>query len=119
MNEKKVSKEQSQFTHPLPRLWLRPYLIALDGMFHGRWDYWIRTIDARKPLDEPIPQIQFEAHPRNEATKNITDCIQIIQAKGHSANEAWCSFIDWLLWGFGSDLLKDFPDRILFSTKFM
>jgi hypothetical protein len=81
-------------------------------MFHGRWDYWIRTIDARKPLDEPIPQIQFEAHPRNEATKNITDCIQIIQAKGHGANEAWCSFIDWLLWGFGSDLLKDFPDRI-------
>ena len=112
MNEKKPKKEDSQFTHPLPKSWLRPYLLALDDIFHGRWDYWLRTLVAGKPLDELIPQIKFESSPRNEATKNITDCVNIIQAKGHGAHDAWCAFVDWLLWGFGSDLVKEFPDRI-------
>lgn len=105
-------KEGSQFTHPLERGWLLPYLLALDRIFYGRWDYWLRTLDAGKPLDEPIPQITFDSHYRNEATKNLRDCIKIIQASGHGAHEAWCAFIDWLLWGFGSDLIPEFPPRI-------
>jgi hypothetical protein len=106
-----MKKEESKFTHPLPRSWLRPYILGLDNMFHGRWDYWIRTLEAGKPLDEPIPRIDFST-PNKEATRNITDCINIIQRKGHGAHEAWCAFVDWLLWGFGSNLVTEFPPRI-------
>ncbi len=112
-----MEKSKSRFTHPLPKGWLRPYLIALDDMFSKRWDYWLRTLDARKPLNEPIPQIEFESRPRNTATKNLSDCIKTIQSSGYSAHDAWCAFVDWLLWGFGSDLVGEFPPRINEDTS--
>jgi len=62
-------------------------------MFDKRWSYWCRTIEAGKPLEEPIPKIDFDSRPNPETAKNITDCIKYMQSKGYSS-EAWMSFIE-------------------------
>jgi tRNA A-37 threonylcarbamoyl transferase component Bud32 len=44
------------------RGWLLPYLIELHALIPAvanRWDYYLRTLEAGKLLDEPIPQISF------------------------------------------------------------
>ena len=106
-----TTKENSKFTHPLPSGWLRPYLLALSDMFDGRWSYWLRTIDARAPLDEPIPQIKFDQTPYPDTKKNLKDCIEYMKRHGHGAHDAWMSFIDWLLWGFGTKIQSEFPSN--------
>src|SRR5438045_88379 len=59
--------------HRLPRLgdepapwhfrgWLLPYIIQLHALVPAvadRWGYHLRTLEAGKLLDEPIPQIRF------------------------------------------------------------
>jgi hypothetical protein len=80
-------------------------------MFDKRWSYWARTIEAGKPLDEAIPKIDFDSRPNPETAKNITDCIQYMQSKGYSS-EAWMSFIEWLLWGFGTTIQPEFPSKV-------
>ena len=61
----------------IKRGWLRPYLVILDQMFSKRWDYWARTLEARKVLDEPIPQINWLDVPHNEPKKNLQTCIGV------------------------------------------
>lgn len=102
--------KQTLFTHPLPRGWLLPYLMDLSKMFNSRWSYWIRTIENGRPLDAPIPRIDFDSQPNPEAAKNIRDCIMFMQGRGHS--NAWMSFVEWLLWGFGANVQEEFPARV-------
>jgi hypothetical protein len=50
------------------------------GHYHpeacNRWDYYMRTREAGRLLDEPIPQITFSR--RNPAAaKNLMDCLEI------------------------------------------
>lgn len=107
------SKEDSQFTHPLPEGFMRPYIFPLSEMFDGRWPYWLRTIDAGRPLDEPIPWIEFDESPHPEAMKNITDCLKIHEQQGHRRYEAWRDWVDWLAWGLGVTKYQDgFPNRV-------
>lgn len=106
-------KEESQFTHPLPEGWLRPYLAGLDGMFHHRWDYWLATLCAGKPLDQPIPRVGFAGQPGDEAARNLTECVRIIQRRGHDSHTAWIELVNWLLWGFGAGRWQpEFPRRL-------
>ncbi len=90
--------------------WLQPYLIAIDAMFSKRWDYWSRTIDAEKVLDEPIPQINWLWTPHNDPMKNLETCIQLGHNRGHS--DAFHLFVDWLLYGFSSSVVKTLPPQI-------
>lgn len=101
---------QSSFKHPLPRYWLRPYLFALSEMFDKRWSYWYATILNGKPLDNPIPKIDFLGFPHDEAKKNLRDCIKFMESKGHSS--ALISFVEWLLWGFGASIQKEWPLKV-------
>jgi hypothetical protein len=105
-----MKREKSCFKHPLPRYWLRPYLFALSEMFNKRWSYWYATILNGKPLDEPIPKIDFLDSPHDEAKKNLTDCVRYMQSKGHS--NALTSFVEWMLWGFGSPIQKEWPVKV-------
>jgi len=81
-------------------------------MFDGRWHYWARTIEAGRPLDEPIPKIEFDSHPHAEAQKNIKDCVKYLASRGHGYRDAWMAFVDWLLWGFGTNIVKAFPQKV-------
>lgn len=109
--KKEIKKENSQFKHPLPKGWLQPYLLALSDIFDGRWSYWLNILQTGKPLPDPIPRINFDSHPHNDVQKNLKDCISYVQSKGYGS-EAWMMFVDWLLWGFGSKLVTEWPERI-------
>lgn len=106
-------KEDSQFTHPLPAGFMKTYIPPLSNMFDGRWDYWARTVEAGRPLDEPIPQITFASSPHPEAVKNITDCIKRMEQQGQRRYDAWIAFVEWLVWGFGvTKFQEEFPARV-------
>ncbi len=80
--------------------WLLKYLLALDDMFFGRWDYWLRALDKDKIPADPIPVIQFQpvmTYSGHSVLKNLNDCIAYAS---HSHSNVVESFIDWILWGF-------------------
>jgi len=68
-----------------------------------RWDYYERTIAAGALLDEPIPQIHFEANAA--AARSVEKWIEHLNYKlGWSAFSA---FVDWL--GFGLATAREKP----------
>ena len=79
-------------------------------MFTKRWDYWLRTLEAGKVLEEPIPQIKWLGFPEPEALKNIEQCLNYSSSRLGSGT--FESFVDWLLYGFGDPAMKEFPTRI-------
>lgn len=88
--------------------WLRPYLCRLD-YFTGRWDYWLRTLEAGEVLDEPIPQIQW-SRGHDDARKNLASCLK--HCTHYFADEAFNLFVQWLLYGFGDPSIKERDARI-------
>jgi len=80
--------------------WLIPYLLGLDEMFYGRWNYWLRALDKDRIPNEPIPMIRFQpvmTYPGHSVLKNLNDCINYAS---HSHSNVVEKFVDWLLWGF-------------------
>lgn len=90
--------------------WLRPYLVILDQQFSKRWDYWLRTLDAGQILEEPIPQIRWSGQGHRDARKNLDACLA--HCRDRFPLEAFHLFVDWLLFGFGDPLAKDFPPQV-------
>lgn len=90
------------------RGWLLPYVIQLHVVIPAvadRWGYHLRTLDAGKLLDEPIPQITFR-RPDNKIISLLQDWSRLI---GRDAG-VWSDFrtlLDWLCWGLG--LMGDAP----------
>ncbi len=97
--------------------WLLPYLVNADLATWGRWDYWIRMMEAKTLLEEPIPEIDFEEFPGgNERVRNhLEKCLDLIPNIYKGGWLSWSSwrymdyFIDWLLYGFGCHLQKELP----------
>jgi hypothetical protein len=94
--------------HVLGRGWLLPYLLGIDDLIWGRWDYWARTRMAGTLLDEPIPQISFI----HEGMQEKDTCRRMLEASlnsipRHGEWRTWGHwqyidyFFDWLLFGFG------------------
>jgi len=106
-----MTKGKSQFSHPLPRCWLKPYLFALSEMFNKRWSYWYATILNGKPLNEPIPKINFWDTPHKDTKENILNCAKFMQSKGYT-KDALISFVEWILWGFGASIQDKYPDKV-------
>ena len=81
--------------------WLLQYLLKLDEMFFGRWEYWFKIIENDKIPKGPIPQIPFkaaEAYRERLVQKNIKTCLD------RGARELSLSLgelIDWIIWGLG------------------
>jgi hypothetical protein len=65
----------------------------------NRWGYYLRTREAGKLLDEPIPQMHFSHEDESSpGTKMLQHCIDII----YSDLGSWSAFpalIDWIAWG--------------------
>lgn len=64
----------------------------------GRWDHYMRTLEAGHLLDEPIPQLQFATAPYQTALKNLNRCVDLI-AYRDSHWSAFEMFVQWLAWG--------------------
>ena len=105
--------------HRLPRLgddrapwhyrgWLLAYVILIHERCPSvadRWGYHLRTVEAGRLLDEPIPQIAFGL-PDNKVASRLHEWSAII---GHDCG-GWSDFrtlLDWLLWGLA--LSKEEP----------
>jgi hypothetical protein len=76
------------------------------GHFHpdvcNRWGYYLRTLQAGKLLDEPIPRIEFDMqHPkRGEAQSMLRKALDIMFQDAGSWS-AFPALIDWLAWAVG------------------
>jgi len=94
---------------------LIPYLAAIDQAFSkrpvcvrtGRWDYWTRTFEAGKVLDEPIPQIDWLSIGHDEPRKNLEKCVKLCDNR--FSRNALDLFVDWLLHAFGDQSVKELP----------
>ena len=86
--------------------WLLPYLVSLDNMFYGRWEYWLNIVRQDKIPPDPIPYIVFKPafeYTKREVQKNLNNCLN---RAVHISNPLE-TFIDWILWGF--NLGESFP----------
>lgn len=64
----------------------------------GRWDHYLRTLEAGHLLDEPIPQVQFAATPSPAGMKMLQKCVDLL-AYRESHWSAFESLVQWLAWG--------------------
>ena len=81
--------------------WLLPYLLKLDEIFFGRWEYWFKIIEYDEIPKGPIPQIPFRAaeeYTERLVQKNIKTCLDR-GSREHSYSLG--EFIDWIMWGLG------------------
>ena len=87
--------------------WLLPYLLRLDEIFFGRWEYWFKIIESDKIPKGPIPQIPFKAteeYSERLVQKNIKECLDR-GAREHSHSLG--VFVGWIMWGLGKG--EEFP----------
>ena len=87
--------------------WLLPYLLKLDEMFFGRWEYWFNIIESDTIPEGDIPQIPFKAseeYRERLVQKNIRKCLDK-GSREHSYSLGL--FIDWIMWGLGRG--EEFP----------
>jgi hypothetical protein len=81
------------------RGWLLPYVIQLHALIPAvanRWGYHLRTLDAGKLLDEPIPQVAF-VPPDKKVFSLLHDWSRLV---GQDLG-GWSDFrtlLDWLCW---------------------
>ena len=87
--------------------WLLPYLLKLDQMFFGRWEYWLKIIESDTIPKGPIQQLPFKAaeeYKERLVQKNIKECLD----KGSfKLSDPLGLFVDWIMWGLGKG--EEFP----------
>ncbi len=115
----KPKKLDPDLQRDLKHGWLLPYLLHIDDYTWGRWDYWVRTVEAGILPDDPIPRITFEcggtqAEGLDSRTgKHLQKCLDLIPEYGSWQGwESWKYFdylMDWLLYGFGYAGQPDLP----------
>lgn len=105
----KIGAPMSGYSYPLKKGFLLPYLMAHDYQTNKRWYFWgVSMINLRIP--KKIPQIDFDNQPNPEAMKMLKKNIKYHKSvSGHHGSRAIEDFIDWILWGFGSKLIKEAP----------
>jgi hypothetical protein len=81
------------------RGWLLPYVIGLHRLcpaVANRWDYYLRTLEAGRLLDEPIPQVAF-GPPDDKVFRLLHEWSRLV---GWDCG-GWADFralVDWLCW---------------------
>ena len=82
------------------RGWLLAYVIPLDAVVPAvadRWGYHLRTLEAGRLLDEPIPQIAFRS-PDRRVFAWLHDWSRLIGCDCGGWSD-FRSLLDWLSWG--------------------
>ena len=88
--------------------WLLPYLLKLDEIFFGRWEYWFNIIESDKIPKGTIPQIPFKAaeeYTERLVQKNIRRCLD---RGSRELSYSLGLFIDWIMWGLRRG--EEFPN---------
>ena len=88
--------------------WMLPYLLQVDKLLWGRWNYWSELCMANELPDEPIPQIHFGVSSAkfksSIGVKMLERCFNAISPawQGWSTSTYMEYFFDWFLWGVGA-----------------
>lgn len=82
------------------RGWLLYYVQLADShpKLPGRWNHYMRTLEAGHLLDEAIPKIHFTECPSDNGRKMIEKCLHLISYRDSSWS-AFQRFVEWLAWG--------------------
>jgi len=64
----------------------------------GRWNHYMRTLEAGRLLNEPIPRIEFSPMPFPAGLKMIEKCVELLSYRDSSWT-AFEKFVAWLAWG--------------------
>jgi hypothetical protein len=87
--------------------WLLSYVLDIDTILWGRWDYWAETAFFQKLPDRPIPQISW-VHGDDTSSigyKHLSQCLNAItNCNDWQGWGSWTHmdyFLDWLLFGLG------------------
>lgn len=94
--------------------WLLPILLEAESHCWGRWDHWMRTMEAGKVLNEPIPQIAFHSAPSPVRKMHEKALDSIVHHGGWQGWDSWRIFdyyLDWLLYGFGDQRQPEPPEE--------
>lgn len=103
------------FTEPLTRGWILPYLLQLESMAWGRWNYWLEMCEHQQLCAAPIPQIEWESADKlnNPARKMLERCLDGVTKYGDwhgwSGSNYFEYFADWLLFAFGDPSQTEEP----------
>jgi hypothetical protein len=95
--------------------WLRPIAFLSETIINGRWDYWLDIRATHQVEGKDIPQLKFLHSGSNEfnfVSVMIQNCLNKLSVKGIYGYDALRIFIDWLLHGFGSHLVKELPREV-------
>ena len=82
------------------RGWLLPYVIMLHQRcpaVSNRWGYHLRTLEAGRLLDEPIPQVAFS--PPDPRVPDLLHRWSELVGRDCGGWSDFRSLLDWLLWG--------------------
>ena len=122
-NPDKKRKIDPDLKRDLEHGWLLNYLMPLESMVWGRWAYWVHIQQFKKLPKEGIPQIEFNCGNGNSAEggdsiamKHLDECLSLIckygSWQGWSGANILEYFLDWLLYGFGSQTQKELPKEL-------
>jgi len=108
ISEGRAKWEDFSFQERTCKGWLLPYLLMIDTMFSGRWEYWTEALFSDRVPASPIPRIFFLDCPDSETLKMLRKCMDGAFGRGYSVSIT--DFLEWLLWGFGDS--QGSKDRI-------
>lgn len=94
--------------------WLRPYMLPIDTYYSGRWMYWLDIRETQQVENKPIPYINFlNSYDKDFSyTSNmIKKCLDYKYSYENNFR-LFPLFIDWLLYAWGSPLVKKMPEGI-------
>lgn len=87
------------------RGWLLAYVLLANEMHPAvpdRWGYHLRTLQAGKLLDEPIPRIEFSDHHYGQSLSPGLKMLQKLEdiiERDHGSWSAFNALVDWLAYG--------------------
>lgn len=90
------------------RGWLLPYVIQLHALIpavRDRWGYHLRTLDAGRLLDEPIPQISFGPCD-NSVFPLLREWSRLVNRDCGGWSD-FCTLLEWLAWSLA--VSRDVP----------
>ena len=113
--EQKAKKQwalQDDLQRDLQSGFLVPYLLDVETMLWGRWDYWTQVQIGGALPEAPIPKIDFIGLDRsrgNYGQKMLLRCIDAVGGSGWSLSRSIEAVLDFALFGFG--YLKELPEE--------
>lgn len=95
--------------------WLRPYAFLSETIINGRWAYWHGIRATQEVKGKPIPQLHFYKSYDKEyqvVADMLKTCLKGPKPGYYDNYRTFTDFVDWLLYSWGSPLVKKLNSSI-------